>query len=69
MRDHALDVAQDALDGRQVLLARVVHVKTHLLNGVRDVWAREGEALKRTGETPVLGRVGDRGTGGGGELR
>jgi hypothetical protein len=59
MRKRALNVAQDALDGRQVLRARVVHMKTHLLNGVRDVRVREGEVLKSPGETPVLSRVGD----------
>ena len=69
MRDRALDVAQDALDGSQVLLARVVHVKTHLLDGVRDVRAREGEVLQSPGEAPILSRVGDGSTGGGGELR
>jgi hypothetical protein len=60
MRNCALDVSQDALDSREVLLARVVHVKIHLLNVVRDVRAHEGEVLERPGEAPVLSRVGER---------
>jgi hypothetical protein len=39
MRNRARDVAQDTLDGHQVLLARIVHVKTHMLTGVPDVSA------------------------------
>jgi hypothetical protein len=50
MRQRALDVAQDALNSRQVLFAWVVHVKTHLLNGVGDVRAREGEVLESPGD-------------------
>jgi hypothetical protein len=45
MRQRALDIAQDALNGRQVLFARVMHVKTYLLNGIGDVRVREGEVL------------------------
>jgi hypothetical protein len=37
MRERSLDMAQDTLNGRQVLFMRIVHVKTHLLNGVGDV--------------------------------
>jgi hypothetical protein len=43
-----------------VLLARIVHVKAHLLNSVGDVRAREGEVLESPGKTPVLSRVGHR---------
>jgi hypothetical protein len=68
MIQHALDVAQNALNGRQVLFARVVHVKTHLLNGVGDVRAYEGEVMESPGETPVLSRVGHRRAGSSGEL-
>jgi hypothetical protein len=68
MRQHALDVAQDALNGRQVLFARVVHVKAHLLNGVGDVKARECEVLESPGETPILSRVGHGRAGRSGEL-
>jgi hypothetical protein len=68
MRQRTLDVAQDALNGRQALFARVVHVKTHLLNGVGDVRTREGEVLESPGETPVLSRVDHGRAGRSGEL-
>jgi hypothetical protein len=68
MRQHALDIAQDALNGRQVLFARVVDVKTHLLNDIGDVRAREGEVLESPGETPVLSWVGHGRAGRSGEL-
>jgi hypothetical protein len=45
MRHHALDVAQDALNGHQVLLMWIMNVKAHLLNSIGDVRAREGEVL------------------------
>jgi hypothetical protein len=69
MRYCALDVAQDALNSRQVLLARIVHVKAHLLNGVGDIRAREGGVLESPSETPVLSQVSHRRADGGGELR
>jgi hypothetical protein len=65
MRERSLDVAQDALDGRQVFLARVVHVKADLLNGVRNVGPREGEVLQCPDKTPLLGRISHGSTGGG----
>jgi hypothetical protein len=43
-------------------------VKTHLLNGVGDVRAREGEVLESPGETPLLSRIGHGRAGGSGEL-
>jgi hypothetical protein len=58
MRYCALDVAQDALNGYQVPLARVVHVKAHLPNCVSDVRALEDEVLGSPDETPVLSQVG-----------
>jgi hypothetical protein len=51
-----------------VLFARVVHVKTHLLNGVGNVRVREGEVLESPGETSVLSRVGHGRAGRSGEL-
>jgi hypothetical protein len=68
IRQHALDVAQDALNGRQVLFAWVVHVKTHLLNSVGGVRAREGEVLESPSETPILSRVSHGRAGRSGEL-
>jgi hypothetical protein len=69
MRQRALDVAQDALNGCQVLFVQVVHVKTHLLNGVGDVRAREGDVLESPSETSVLSQVGHRRAGRSRELR
>jgi hypothetical protein len=68
MRQRALDVVQDALNGRQVLFVQVVHVKTHLLNGVGVVRACEGEVPESPGETAVFSRVGPGRAGRSGEL-
>jgi hypothetical protein len=46
-------------------LARVVHVKAHLLDGVGDVRPGEEEVLKGPGKTPVAGGIGNRGADGG----
>jgi hypothetical protein len=51
-----------------VLLAQIMHVKAHLLNGVGDVMAREGEVLESPNETPVLSRVDHGRADGGGDL-
>ena len=69
MRERALDVAQDALDGREVLFTRIVHMKTNLLNRVRDVGARKGEVLESSSKTPVLRGIGHGRAGNSGELR
>jgi hypothetical protein len=34
MGDHTLNIVRDALNGRQVLLARVVNMKAHLMNDI-----------------------------------
>jgi hypothetical protein len=38
------------------------------VNNVRDVGAREGEVLQFPDKTPILGRIGQGRTGGGGKL-
>jgi hypothetical protein len=50
------------------MFTRIMHVKTHLLNGVGDVRVHEGEVLESPDETPVLSRVGHWRAGGGGDL-
>jgi hypothetical protein len=69
MRYHALDVAHDALNGRQLLFAWIMHVKTHLLNSVGDVRTHEGEVLESLDKTLVLSWVGHGRADGGGEIR
>jgi hypothetical protein len=56
--DGAPEVAEEALESREVGLPRIVHMETDLLHGV-DVRPSEGEVLKGTGKTPVAGRVRD----------
>jgi hypothetical protein len=69
MRYRALDVAHDALNGRQLLFEWIMHVKTHLLNGVGDVRTHEGEVLESLDKTSVLSQVGHRRADRGGEIR
>jgi hypothetical protein len=69
MMQGALDVAKNSLDEGQLLVARIMHVKADLLHCVGDVRTSEGQVLKRTGQTPVLGRISDGGAGGSGQLR
>lgn len=38
-------VPKNALESSKVRLPRIVHVKTDLLNCIRDVWPSEGEIL------------------------
>jgi hypothetical protein len=52
MRHHALDIAQDTLNGLQSAACG-----DHACEGVGDVRARDGEVLESPGETPVLSRV------------
>jgi hypothetical protein len=37
-----------------------MHVEADLLNNVYNIWASEGELLKGSSYTPVIGGVGDR---------
>jgi hypothetical protein len=57
--DGAPEVAEEALESREVGLLGVVHMETDLLHGVGDVQPGEGEVLKGTGKTPVAGGVPD----------
>ena len=43
------EIPQDSLHGGEVRLTEVVHVKAHLLDGVGDVEAGEGEVLESPG--------------------
>jgi hypothetical protein len=57
---HPLEVAQDALHGRQMRLPRVVNVQTNLLYGVGDVGPSEREVLQGACDAPKLGGILDR---------
>lgn len=48
MCSHAAQVAENALDQREVMRPRIVHVETRLLHGVRHVRAGQGDVLKGT---------------------
>jgi hypothetical protein len=52
-----LEVAQDALHGRQMRLPRVVHVQTNLLYGVGDVGPSECQVLQVVYDAPELGGI------------
>jgi hypothetical protein len=43
------EISQDSLHGGEVRLTEVVHVEAHLLDGVGDVEAGEGEVLESPG--------------------
>jgi hypothetical protein len=53
--DGAPEVAEEALESREVGLSGVVHID--LLHSVGDVRPSEGEVLKGTGKTHVPGGV------------
>jgi hypothetical protein len=53
------EVAEEALESREVGLPGVVHMETDLLHGVGDVRPGEGEVLKGTSKIPVAGGVHD----------
>jgi hypothetical protein len=55
-----LEVAHDALHGRQMRLPRVVHVQTNLLYGVDDIRPSERQVLQGICDTPKLGSILDR---------
>ena len=53
-------VAQDALNRREMNIPRIMHVEAHLLNCIRYVGSGEGEILQSTNQTAVLSRIVDR---------
>jgi hypothetical protein len=66
----AAEVAQDPLESGEMGLPWSVHMEAHLLDGVGDVGAGEGEeVLERACHAPVRCRIGDRGPIVLGELR
>jgi hypothetical protein len=67
--DGVSEVAEEALESRELGLSGVVHMETDLLHNVRDVCPSEGEVLKDTCKTPVPGGVLDWVTHGLRELR
>jgi hypothetical protein len=48
-----LDVAKYMLDQGQVLVSRIMHVQTDLLDGIGDVGPGESQVLESTGETKI----------------
>jgi hypothetical protein len=60
--ERALEVAEEALESREVRLPEIMHMKTDLLNCIGDVWPGEGELLKGPSETPVCNGVSHRGS-------
>jgi hypothetical protein len=55
--DGAREVAEEALESREVGLPGVVHMETDLLHDVGDVRPGKVEVLKSTSKTPVPGGV------------
>jgi hypothetical protein len=66
--EHALHVAQDALDQCQMRLMWVMHKQADLLNNKGQVGPRQSEVLVGASEAPVLGGVSDWGIVGSGQL-
>jgi hypothetical protein len=60
--ERAPEVAEEALESREVRLPGIMHMKTDLLNCIGDVRPGEGEVLKGPGETPVRSGVSHRGS-------
>jgi hypothetical protein len=55
--EHALDIAENALDQREVRLTRGMHEEAHLLSSVLHVRPNQGEVLESTHNTPVVRAV------------
>jgi hypothetical protein len=53
----ASEVAEEALEGSEVRLPRIMHMKAQLLNRISDVRPSEGEVLESTSKTPVRGGI------------
>jgi hypothetical protein len=53
----AAEVAEETLEGSEVGLSRIMHMKAQLLNRISDVRSSEGEVLKSTSKTPVRGGI------------
>jgi hypothetical protein len=53
----ASEVAEKVLEGSEVGLPRIMHMKAQLLNRISDVRSSEGEVLESTSKTPVCGGI------------
>jgi hypothetical protein len=53
----ASEVAEETLEGSEVRLPRIMHMKAQLLNRISDVRPSEAEVLESTNETPVRGGI------------
>lgn len=56
--EHALDVAKNPFDQLKMRGARSMDVEAYLLNGIGDVWERQGEVLDHPGKASVICWVG-----------
>ena len=54
-----LEISQNPLEHVDMRLARIMHVKAGLLNGVDDVRTSEREVLKSAGSAPEVSGIGD----------
>ena len=52
------EISQIPLEHVDMRLARIMHVKAGLLNGVDDVRTSEREVLKSTGDAPEVSGIG-----------
>ena len=53
------DIPEYPLEHSLVVVVWSMHVETHLLHGVSDVRACDGQVLQRPSNAPVCGRVGE----------
>ena len=58
----ATDIAKNPLDGSPVNVSRSMHMKTHLLHGILDLWSSQSEVLESTNDRPVQGNIRSRRT-------
>lgn len=68
MINGTIEVTEYPLNQVKVWFPRIMHMKTHLLDGISDIWAGERHVLEHTGQTVVLCGVVDRRAAGHWEL-
>jgi hypothetical protein len=64
----ATDVAENPFHRSPVRVTRGMHMETHLLDDILQLWASMSEVLKSTNNRPIEGRVRGRSTITSGEL-
>lgn len=53
----AIKILEDSLNCSQMGLPLIMHVKTHLLNCIGDIWPHKGKILECTCKTPIASEV------------